>query len=577
MEELNFLEQIKAYAENEDALAVSRDVNELRTKFGDYILEEERKVQVMELSAKDTPETEKEILETAVKRTSEIAQLKDAFYETYQVYKEKKKAVLDEKNAIEAKNYSEKKALVTRLKEVVTQEENIGSAFASLKEIQEKWKTIGDIPRDKRDAIQKEYSHLLDDFFYNIKIYKELKDHDFHRNAQLKKNLIEQLKEVGKQEKIKDVEKQLKELQNDWNDIGPVPNEEWEELKEAYWTEVRSIYNKINRFYDDRREKLQANLEAKKVLLEKTKELVAQKDELDSVKAWDAVTKKIIAIQNEWKAVGYGPKKENDAIWKEFRGYCDEFFDKKKEFFGDVQKVYDKIAEKKKVIIEQAIALKDSTDWKNTANKLKQLQTQWKKVGHAGVKHEQKLWKSFRGACDAFFNARENHFNAKDAENEGNLKLKEALLEKIEAYQPSDDKKQVLADLKTFSTEYSAIGHVPLKKKDAIFARYKKVMDAHYKSIKMSQEEQDRIFFEAKIDLLKGSPNASRQFNDLKFDLRKAIDKHQKEITQLENNLGFFANSKGADALKKEVEKKVNRAKEKIESIKKQLRMIPNE
>ena len=356
MEELNFLEQIKAYTENENVLSVSRDVNELRSKFEDYILEEERKVQVAELEAKDSPETETEALETAKVRTSEIAQMKDAFYDIYQVYKEKKKAILDEKNASEAKNLSEKTALVKRLQEVVTSEENIGAAFGSLKEIQEKWKEIGDIPRDKRDAVQKEYSHLLDDFFYNIKIYKELKDHDFHRNAQLKKGLIEQLKELSKQDKIKDVEVQLKKLQNDWNDIGPVPNEDWETLKEAFWTEVRSIYNKVNRFYDDRRAKLQANLEAKKVLLVQTKELVAQKDELDSVKSWDAVTKKIIAVQAEWKAVGFGPKKENDAIWKEFRVCCDEFFDKKKDFFGDVQEVYDKIAEKKKEIIERAKA-----------------------------------------------------------------------------------------------------------------------------------------------------------------------------------------------------------------------------
>ena len=305
--------------------------------------------------------------------------------------------------------------------------------------------------------------------------------------------------------------------------------------------------------------------------------MVAQKEELNSPKTWEAVTKKVIAIQNEWKAVGFGPKKENDAIWKEFRACCDDFFDKKKIFFGDVQEVYDKIAVKKKEIIEKAKALSTSTEWRDTAEKLKKLQSQWKSVGHAGVKHEQKLWKEFRNACDAFFNSRENHFNAKDAQNDENLKLKETLLKTLEAYKPSEDKKEALADLKNFSAEFSAIGHVPIKKKDAIFSAYKKTMDGHYQSIKLSKAEQESIFFEAKIDMLKGSPNASRQFNDMKFDLRKAIDKHQKEISQLENNLGFFANSKGADALKKDVENKVNLVKEKIEVIKRQLKMIPNE
>ena len=197
MEELNFLEQIKTYTESEDALSVSKDVNELRTKFEDYILEEERKVQVSELEAKDNPETEKEVAEAAEKKTGELAEMKDAFYEMYQTYKENKKSIIDEKNASEAKNLSEKTALIKRLKEVVSSEENIGSAFGALKEIQEQWKAIGNIPRDKRNSVQVEYSHLLDDFFYNIKIYKELKDHDFHRNAQMKTLLIEELKKLN--------------------------------------------------------------------------------------------------------------------------------------------------------------------------------------------------------------------------------------------------------------------------------------------------------------------------------------------------------------------------------------------
>ena len=604
MEELNFIEQIKTYADSEDVLAIGKDVNELRTKFEDYILEEERKVQVVELvassagetnsstsvtdsSSTDTESSSDVALDTdsetkdepidPVKRKEELSQLKDEFYVIYTSYKEKKKIIIDEKNTSEANNLSEKNALIKRLQEVVTSEENIGSAFGALKEIQERWKEIGDIPRDKRNAIQSDYSKLLEDFFYNIKIYKELKDHDFHRNLQLKSALIEELKKLNELKSMRDVETQLKKLQNDWNDIGPVPNEEWENLKEGYWTEVRSIYNKVNRFYDDRRAKMQANLVEKQELLEQTKVLVAEKEGLDSTKAWEAVTKKILAIQTSWKSIGFGPKKENEAIWKEFRSFCDDFFNSKKAFFGGVQDVYDKIAVKKQAIIEQAHQLKESSDWRDTAGKLKQLQSQWKKVGHSGIKHEQKLWKEFRGACDAFFNARQNHFDQKDQQNEANLKLKQDILKTIEAYKPVDDKKIVLDDLKKFSAEFNAIGHVPMKNKDEIFNAFKNAMDTHYKSIKMDAGEQERVLFEAKIDLLKGSSNSSRQFSDMKFDLRKVIDKFQKEITQLENNLGFFANSKGADALKKDVEKKVKVAKDKIEGIKKQLKMIPNE
>ncbi len=577
MEVLNFLEEIKAYAENENALAVSRDVNELRSKFGDYILEEERKIQVSELEAQKTPETMGEVKVQAAQKTEELLQLKEEFYSIYTAYKEKKNAIIEEKNSSEAKNLSEKQSLIKRLQEVVTSEENIGSAFGALKEIQERWKEIGDIPRDKRNSIQGDYSKLLEDFFYNIKIYKELKDHDFHRNSQLKGKLIEELKQLNEVKSIKEVEAQLKVLQNNWDEIGPVPNEEWEKLKEGYWTEVKSVYNKINRFYDDRRAKLQENLNQKQALLEETKLLVAEKDGLDSVKSWDVVTKKIIATQATWKAVGFGPKKENDIIWKEFRAVCDEFFDAKKAFFGDIQQEFDKLADKKKVLVERAKKLSESQDWKETAGQLKQLQSQWKTIGHSGVKNEQKLWKEFRKACDGFFDARQKHFDAKDVANEENLKLKMAILSSIEKYKPSDDKAEVLAELKKFTAEFNSIGHVPIKQKDDVFNAYKKAMDGHYKSIKMGAEEQAQILFEAKIDMLKGGSNSSRQFEDMKFDLRKSIDAQQKEITQLENNLGFFANSKGANALKEEVEKKVAKAKEKIAGIKAQLKMIPNE
>lgn len=577
MEVLNFLEEIKAYAENENALAVSRDVNELRSKFGDYILEEERKIQVSELEAQKTPETMGEVKVQAAQKTEELLQLKEEFYSIYTAYKEKKNAIIEEKNSSEAKNLSEKQSLIKRLQEVVTSEENIGSAFGALKEIQERWKEIGDIPRDKRNSIQGDYSKLLEDFFYNIKIYKELKDHDFHRNAQLKEKLIEELKKLNDVKSIKEVESQLKVLQNNWDEIGPVPNEEWEKLKEGYWTEVKSVYNKINRFYDDRRAKLQENLTQKQALLEETKLLVAEKEGLDSVKSWDVVTKKIIATQATWKAVGFGPKKENDAIWKEFRAVCDEFFDAKKAFFGDIQQEFDKLADKKKQLVERAKKLSESQDWKETAGQLKQLQSQWKTIGHSGVKNEQKLWKEFRKACDGFFDARQKHFDAKDVANEENLKLKMAILSTIENYKPSDDKAEVLAELKKFTSEFNSIGHVPIKQKDEVFNAYKKAMDGHYKSIKMGAEEQAQILFEAKIEMLKGGSNSSRQFDDMKFDLRKTIDAQQKEITQLENNLGFFANSKGANALKEEVEKKVAKAKEKIAGIKAQLKMIPNE
>lgn len=574
METMNFLEKLKEYTENQDVLGVAKEVSELRSKFDDFLLEEERKVQVAELEAQ---EQHTEVDQKWIEKKEELLRLKDAFYDLYQTYRARKKDAVDAQNALEAKNLSEKRALIHQLREVVNKEENIGAAFAALSDIQEKWKAIGAISRNKRNEIETEYGQLLDDFYYNIKIYKELKDHDFHRNAQLKNDLIESLKKLNQEESIKEVENQLKQLQNDWNDIGPVPNEDWEVLKEKYWTEVRSLYNKINRFYDDRRTEMQENLKKKEALLEELKTFVEENSTAETAKLWDQATQRVLEIQNKWKTIGFGPKKENDAIYKSFRSACDVFFEAKKSFFATVHEQFDAIAEKKKQLIEKAHNLKESTDWKSTSAQLKQLQQQWKKIGHSGVKHEQKLWKEFRKACDHFFSARDAHFGSLDKENEENLTKKQALIQSIETFVPGEDKKEALAQLQKFAHEFNAIGHVPLKEKDAVYKSFKNAMDQQYEALDLKGSEKEKVLFQAKIETLKASPNAHRMLNETRTEIRKEIEKLKKEITLLENNLGFFANSKGADALKKDVEKKVDAAKSNIEQLKQKLKQIPNE
>lgn len=568
MENMDFIAKLEELSAHEDALTVSREINELRGKFDDYVLEEERKFQVSQLEAEESGETVPE-------QEGDFG--KEAFYSLFDAYKVRRKEAKDAKTAILSDNLRQKRELIARLQKVVTSEENIGAAFAAFKEIQEKWTEIGDIPRDNRADIQKDYSKLLEDFFYNINIYKQLKDHDFHRNHQLKVELIDQLKALQKEESVKEAETGLKRIQNEWDGIGPVPNEEWETIKEAYWTEVRSLYNRINRHYEDRREVQRVNMEQKTALIAEVKVHAQELELLTDRKAWEDRTAKILDVQKAWKEIGAGPRKENELIWKEFRKECDVFFDAKKAFYDVLNSEFDGVAKQKQALIDRANALKTSTDWKETAHKLVQLQKEWKTLGHAGRRNEQKLWKNFRAACDGFFNAREKHFAAQDAELEGNLTLKNALLEKIAAYEVPAEKSTALADLKNFSSEFNAIGKVPMKAKDATYKAFKSAMDAHYGKLKMEGAEKDKIMFEAKLDTLKASPNSSRLLSDTKMDIRKEIDKLQKEKHLLENNLGFFANSKGADALKKDVEKKVQRVEDQILALRAKMKLIPNE
>ena len=568
MEKNAFIEELEKLTQNEDVLMASREVNELKVRFDDYILEEERKDQVALLNAQ---------AEGIAYDSIDFKPFKDAFYEIYSVYKAKRKEVIDAKNAVETENLKAKKALMTQLKDVIENEENIGAAYGAYKEIHEKWKAIGDIPREQRDQIQQDYSRLLEVFFYNMKIYRELKDHDLKRNYQLKLAIVEQLEQLKNKQSIRDIETSLKTIQNEWEEVGPVANEEWEKLKDNYWASVREIYEKINLFYDERRTTLLENLEKKKAHLITTKAIIDAISSYDSVKTWEDATKNLLAIQENWKTIGFGPRKENEEVWQEFRAMCDDFFAKKKEFFGTIQEKFTKIGDQKQALIDQVIALKGSTDWKATGEKIVALQKQWKTIGHAGQKLEQKLWSDFRGACDTFFNARQKHFEEQDKQLEVNLLAKQTIIQAVESYVVPEDKKQALADLKEFTTSFNSAGRVPLKDKDSNYLAFKKAIDSHYSKLKLEGQEKDQVFFQARIDTLSSSPEASRLFAKEKAEIRQQIEQLKGDILQYENNLGFFAKSKGADALRKDVEGKINHSKNKIDSLIRKLKMIPNE
>jgi len=567
MNKAALLEQLQALSANEDALAVAREVAELRTQMEDLLLEEDRKFQVSQLEAQEKGE------EVPEKPVDEV---RTAFYELLGTYRERRTAQQRVKQEAEETNLRRKKALIARLKEVVEKEENIGAALTAYKEIHEQWKEVGDIPRDKRQDVQSEYSRLLETFFYHIKIYRELREHDLHRNEQLKLEVIQRIQALASVEQIKEIEQALKALQNEWDEIGPVRNEEWDKLKEAYWEAVRALYQRIHAFYDERRGELTANLERKQALAQEAMTLVAELA-ATSAKDWDASTKRLLELQEAWKQIGFGPRKENEEVWKNFRSACDEFFTKKKAYFESIKGDFDKVATKKQELIDKLNQLKESQSWKETSAEIVKLQQVWKGLGNAGQRNEQRLWKEFRGACDHFFNAKQSFFASQDEALAGNLVLKQELIERIKNTPLSEDKKEALATLRTYAAEFAALGKVPMKDKDTIYNAYRDALDSHYKKLKLEGAEQDRVMFQAKLDTLKASPNADRVLQRERIEIREKITRIENDIRQLENNLGFFAKSKGADSLRKEVEGKIEASRNRIVDLKNKLKQLVQE
>jgi hypothetical protein len=560
MNKIEILKKLLALLENGELIEISSEIEKLSKAF--YAIYNSEKKE------SDSPEKDSDIDAETEKLNSDIIAALNA-------YNLKKKELYASIKAEEQKNLSLKKEIISDFSKLIEKEDNLSKLFGSIKEIREKWNAIGTIPREKQSKIQAEYSKLSEKFSYNVDIYKELKENDLKKNYSLKNQIIHQAKALLKEKKIKEVEKSLRKLQNEWDEVGPTFKEHWEKLKEEYWSTVKELYAKIKVHYTDQKELQKENLVNKIALIEKVKEIISQ--EALEHKDWDKLTKELLELQKEWKSTGNVPKDSNEKIWNDFRRLFDTFFEAKSTFYEARNDVFDKKKELKAKLIEKAEALSKSTDWKNSADALKRLQEDWKKIGHAGQHAEQKLWKSFRTKCDAFFTTREEHFKQLDIENEDNLKRKEALIEKIKEYKHAADPKEALADLKTFSIEFTEIGNVPFKKKDAIYKAYKSVIDEHYTNLKMDDAEKEKILFEAKLDSLKASSNSESLFEQEKEKIRNKINDIVKEVANYENNLGFFANSKGAEVLLKGVNENIEKGKNEIDKLKRRLKLFPKE
>jgi hypothetical protein len=564
----SYIDKINALIATDDLVLLGKEVSELRSHFDDYLLEQERLHQIAKIEAKEGGNEIEEV---------DFDSAKEAFYSAFKKFQEIRKQQVALRNALEAENLKLKKSLMDRLKEVIASEENISAAYNAYKEIHETWKKVGDLPREKRDEIQREYSRILEIFFYTMKIYRDIKDHDYKRNAQLKQGVIHRLQKLrNSNELVRNLEMSLRVLQDEWEEIGPVANDEWEVVKNSYWEAVRSIYDKINAHYEGQRTLLNENISKKKVIIETLKEILVQIEDNESSKFWEGKTAEVLKLQEDWKKIGAGSKKENDAVWTTFRELCNTFFGAKKALSKKIDGHIQENIALKKGLIDEVKAIHQEIDWKLTADKIIKIQQRWKSIGSAGQKFENRLWSEFRSACDVFFQAREQFTKDQADELTKNLELKEALITAINNYQIKD-KSTALVDFKIFSQSFNDIGHVPLNKKEVVFNDYKKALDAKYNELKLEGSEKASLLFSAKLDVMKANPERSKLYQKERADIKRQMDTLNQEALQYETNLGFFAKSKGADILKKEVEGKIEKIKQEILQLRGKLKLIPNE
>lgn len=482
------------------------------------------------------------------------------FKELYTNFLEKKKEYKKAIETAQEENFQAKTAVVEELKALTEQDlNNFGETFNAFKNLQERWKNIGDVNKARFQTLQTEYSHLMDKFFYNINIHKGLQNYSFEKNSIEKKAVIEKLEELLKNDSIIQLEHYIKLYQKEWDEIGPTFQEEWDKIKEAYWNNVNAVYGKIREHYLKIREKQKEAIERKEVLITEASEILEKLKESSKPNAWNDFSNKLKELQQEWKKTGFSKKSKDQELWETFRNISNEFFDLTKEKYDKLNEKRDSFEEKKKALIAKANELKDSTDWKNTTAKFLKLQEDWKKTGAVKPQKDQKLWNTFRAACNEFFDTKKEFFATMDDRQDDNLKEKKTLASTIEKASSVEVLKEEIA-------KWWAVGHVPKKAISAANTAFDKAVEAAAKNLKLDEETHEKLIFDAKIASFKDSDNGERLLeNEMRY-VKEQIDKIKNDINQFENNLSFFGESKGAQKLKEVVEKRVEEAQEQLKN-----------
>lgn len=467
----------------------------------------------------------------------------------------------------EADNLAQKQAIMKELRELISNEENIGNAFQRFTELGEQWKNIGTIPQQSYRELQHDYSQLREEFFYHIRIYKELRDHDLRKNTALKQALVADMEAVQRVDSVREAEDLVKDYQDKWHQIGPVVKEDREAVRDAFWNATRVVYDRINDHYKARRSEHEANLASKQALVAKVLELVKQAEQ-EEPRDWKVATDQVLELQNAWKSIGFATKKDNERVWKEFRTGCNAFFDLKNAHYAAIKDKFKAVRLKKEALIAEALELKESTAWKQTADKLKQLQQQWKEAGSAGQRDEHKLWGRFREACDAFFRSRQENFAKQDEEQASHVKEREDLIAEIDNYTLTGDRNADITALKGFSGRWLNGGRTSPRDQERLGRNYRNALDKKYGSLKMNDDERRKMAFNDRMEDLAAAPDGKERIEKEARSVKRKIEELEIEVRQAEENMGKFSfKSAAGAAMKKEMERGMEKIRQEIQRL----------
>ncbi len=493
---------------------------------------------------------------------SPFAAIEAGFKSLYNAYKKERAEYNRQLDAEREENLAKKLAIIEDLKALVEEQGDMKDAFPKFREIQNRWRETGPVPQQNFRDVNDTYQLYVEKFYDLVQINRELRDLDFRKNLEAKTEFCEQAEALAESEDVVGAFKELQKLHEQWKEYGPVAKEFRDSIWERFRAATAVINKKYQAHFEGLKEQHAANLEAKIALCERVEAIAEQ--EITSSNQWNALSKEIEAIQAEWRKIGFATRKDNQKVYDRFRAACDKFFSRKREYYNEFKDSMNDNMAKKLAIIEQAEALKGSTDWKKTSDALIELQRQWKEIGAVPRKKSEQLWKRFRAACDAFFNERDKQARP---ENDfyGNLRAKRALIEEIDAYVPVDAEADAEA-ARGFAERWASIGFVPFKEKEAIGAAYKAARQAKFPDFNRGGRREGG----------RGPVREPRRNAPLteKDKLTQKYNQLQQDIQTYENNIGFFGLSKGAELLKAQMQERIDAAKEELRQLEAQIREL---
>ncbi len=557
----SILAALKLLSEKEPAEITNEEVSRLKQQFYAIRNEEQRNEREAFVEAGNQPE--------AFQPTTD--ETEEAFKAILATVKEKK---AEQRAAIEAeqqKNYERKKEIIDKIIEMGSDVDNANRFFQQVRDLQNEFKEIGEVPAPVAADLWKSYQDAVEKFYDQLKINKELRDYDFKKNLSEKELLVAEADKLRAEEDVIAAFRRLQELHEQWRSIGPVPKE----VREEIWGRFKDISAEINKryqtFFEERKARERENELAKEALCERIESY--EFDKLSTYAAWDEMTKLIIAAQEDWKKIGYASRKSNNALFARFREICDKFFAAKAEFFRGMKDTLSRNLEKKIALCERAEALKDSTEWRKTADELAALQKEWKTIGAVAKKHSDQVWRRFLAACDYFFEQKKKNNSGTRRTERANLEQKNEIIDKLKALDLETlGRENAIKAVKDLQAEWQSVGHVPFSEKDNIYEAYRAVVNELYQKLDISQRGSRMASFENTINEIGNDEN--RLYRE-RERLMRVYEQRRSELQTYENNMGFLsAKSKNAGSMLKDMERRMQRLKDDIADLEKKIAVI---